>query len=282
MTTLITAGTGGDFPTIQAAVNAALHGDTVGILDGTFAEAISWNNKFLHLIGLGSAAILTGAGGGAAPTISLTGTGGGLLENFRASNAGSAHADVLSLNVYQHRCHRVRVDGTGGKVCFRAQYLDNCVAYNGTQGFVSSCPGENILRHVTCVNMTGAGLNCSVLNGTVQGCLVYGAAGGSILNYNPETCAWNFVDDAVLTDPASKRNQLLAAFGFVNLGAGDVSLTAASLAYFTGLSPLPLEFLGRQRQRFGVVAPRIYAGAYDPWPTAPAYASGVSSIRRLV
>jgi hypothetical protein len=275
----IIVGPTGAFPTVQQGVNAAAHGDTIGVQDATYPEAISWNNKLLRIIGLGSAALLTGAGGGAAPTINVTGTGGALLENLTCSNVGSAHSDVLALNVYQHLCRRVRVNGTGGKICFRAQYLENCVAYNGLNGFVSSCLGENILRHVSVVNMTGQGIICNTANGTIQACLVYGTVGGSIINYNAQVCAWNAAADAILTDPSSLNNVPLGNFAFTNLGAGDVSLTIASQVYFAGISPAVDDFTGKRRMRLDTLVPRIYAGAYDPYPAQPSWNTGVSAIR---
>jgi Right handed beta helix region len=55
----------GTFPTIQAAVNAAVDGDTVSIAAGTYAEAVVISNKSLRLVGAGPE--LT--------TIDATGTG---------------------------------------------------------------------------------------------------------------------------------------------------------------------------------------------------------------
>lgn len=278
---LLTVGPTGTYPTVQAGVNAAVHGDTVGIQNGTYPEAIGWNNKFIALVGLGTAVLLTGAGAGAAPTILLTGTGGGHLENLTCSNVGSTNQYVLDLNVYQHWCRRVRVNGTGGKKCFHAQYLENCVAYNGLNGFVSSCLGENILRHVSVVNMTGQGIVCSAANGTVQACLVYNTVGGSVVNYNADVCAWNFVSDNIQVGIASKLNQALADFAFTNLAGGDVSLLETSRAFFEGVTPVSIDFNGRRRRKFNTRTPRIYAGAYSAWPPAPQFATGNASVRSI-
>lgn len=46
----------GDFPTIQAAVNAAASGDRILIAPGTYAERIAWTGKGLSLIGTDGAA----------------------------------------------------------------------------------------------------------------------------------------------------------------------------------------------------------------------------------
>jgi len=275
----ILVGATGLYPTVQAAVNAAVHGDTLGIQDGNYPEAISWSNKFLTLMGLGSNVNLTGAGAGANPTIKLTNTGGVHLEQVNCSNVGSSSQYVLDLNVYQHWCRRVRVDGGGTKKCFHAQYLDNCVAINGLNGFVSSCLAENIIRHFTVVNMTGQGIVCSAGNGTVRHCLVYNTVGGSIVNYNADVSCNNFVSDGIQVGVNSKYNQPLSAFAFTNLGANDVSLLPTSLAWFDGISPLSVDFNGRRRRRFNNRTPRVYAGAYDPWPVAPQDVTGGPSVR---
>ena len=269
----------GGSPTIGPAIAAAAHGDTIGIQDGTYPESLGWAAGYLHLVGLGDAVFVTGTIFNV-PTLAISGTGGGSLERLTFSNANSAHPNVIMLNVYQHICRRVRVNGTGGKICFRAQYLENCIAYNGLTGFVASCPGENVLRHVTVVNMTGQGIVCNAANGSVQGCLVANTVGGSIVNYNTQTSLWNVTGDGILAG-ADGISLLVPDIAFTNLGAGDVSLTDQSRAWFDGVPQLPVDFTGKRRRRFNNLTPRIYAGAYDPWPPAPSYVTGGPSVRKV-
>jgi hypothetical protein len=68
---------------------------------------------------------------------------------------------------------------------------------------------------------------------------------------------------------------------FTNLGVGDVSLTDQSRAWFDGVPQLPVDFTGKRRRRFNNLTPRIYAGAYDPWPPAPSYVTGGPSVRKV-
>lgn len=282
----LTTGTGAPYATVQAAVTAAAHGDTIGVgpnAGNTYPEAIAITNKYLNIVGLvdDQGISLPGAGGGVAPTVSVTGTGGVNLENFLCSNVGSAHADVLSLNVYQHMVRRVRVDGTGGKNCFVAQYLDNCMAYDGLNGFVPSCPGENILRHFTCVDMSGNGIQANVLNGTLEACLVFNCVGPCVQNANEQVCKWNAVSDATACGADARKNISLADADFVNYGAGDIRLNETSGLYWIGMSPLAVDYTGKRRQRFLVPLPRVYAGAFDPWPVTVAFFTGTSGIRVL-
>jgi hypothetical protein len=52
--TIRTVGTGGDFQTIQAAINAATNGDTIEIAAGTYREQVTVNGKDITLHGAGS------------------------------------------------------------------------------------------------------------------------------------------------------------------------------------------------------------------------------------
>jgi len=289
MSSFLTTGTGQPYATIQAAVNAAQSGDTVGVgvnAGNTYPEAILVAGKYLHLIGLveNQGIALPGAGGGAAPCVNVTGTGGVILENFTCSNNGSAHTDVLTLNVYQHWVRRVRVNGTGGKVCFRAQYVENSVAYGGLDGFRPSCPGQNILKHVTCVDMAGVGLLANVANGDFEACLVFNCVGACLTNAVATIGKWNSVSDGSAPGVGSRQGITLADCAFVNYGAGDVRLTALSALWFLGVSPLAVDLRGKRRLRLPTPGqagfePRIYSGAFDPWPIPPAFMTGASAIR---
>lgn len=285
MSAYLTVGTGQPFATVQAAVNAAASGDTIGVganPGNVYPEAIAIANKYVHLLGLvdDQGVSLPGAGGGAAPCVNVTGTGGVILENFTCSNNGSAHGDVLVLNVYQHWVRRVRVDGTGGKNCFVAQYMENCIAYGGLNGFRASCPGQNILKHVSVVDMGGYGILANVGNGDLEGCLVYNCVGPCVTNAVPAISKWNSVSDGSNVGAASRQAISLAECSFVNYGAGDVRLTSDSALWFFGTSPLATDISGKRRLRFTPL-PRVYSGAFDPWPVAPAFMTGASAIRTL-
>ena len=52
--TIRTVGTGGDFQTIQAAINAATNGDTIEIAAGTYREQVTVTGKDITLHGAGS------------------------------------------------------------------------------------------------------------------------------------------------------------------------------------------------------------------------------------
>lgn len=295
MSAYLTVGTGQPYATIQAAVNDAVDGDTIGAgpnVGNTYPEAITINNKYVHLIGLleDQGVSLPGAGGGAAPCVNVTGTGGCILENFTCSNNGSAHTDVLTLNVYQHWVRRVKVVGTGGKVCLRAQYVENTLAYDGLDGFRPSCPGQNILKHVSIVDMTGLGIMANVNNGDLEACLVFNTVGACVTNAVAAVSKWNAVSDASAVGASSRQSVTLGDCAFVNYAGNNFALTTASALWNLGVSPLATDIRGKRRYRLPPLAlqlasfpsaPRVYSGAFDPYPGPLAFNSGASGIRTV-
>lgn len=105
----------GEFPTIQAALNAASSGDTVAVSPGTYPENINFLGKSVSLVGTSGAAQTTlAAPGGTAVTIgpagSITGftiTGG--TATFGAGMAVSGSGTVIANDVFQ-----ANQEGTGG------------------------------------------------------------------------------------------------------------------------------------------------------------------------
>lgn len=280
---LLNVGTGYPYSTIQAAVNAAPSGGTVRAnsnVGNTYPEAVLINNKRIRLVGGGNAPLaiaITGAGGGAAPTVQSAGTGGMILENFRLSNVGSTNANVVQCNVAEDWVSRCDIS-TPGKRCLLGQYGDNLMLHDSAQGVAPSCPSQVIMRHVSAVNMTTHGLQGNVNNGDFKACLAYNCNNQEFLNGFAQYCCWNFSGGPVAPGALSLARVLLAAFGFVNYGAGDYSLSLASQVYVPGVPILEVDIRGKRRLKSGPY-PRIYAGPYDPWPAAPSWMSGGSSVR---
>lgn len=281
---LLDVGTGYPYSTIQAAVNAAPSGGTVRANangGNSYPEAILINNKRIRLHGgVGNQGIaLPGAGGGASPTVQVTGTGGVMIENFAISNVGSANAYVVQMNVAEDWITRCKVT-TAGKTCLYAQYVEECLLYGASRGLLPSCPGQVIARHVTCVNMSFAGLQGNTNNGDFKACLAYNCNTQPFLNGFAQYCAWNVAGDGYpgVSPGALSQIMTLADIGFVNYAGGDFSLGPNSRAFVPGVDFRRIDLLGERRLRVGPNT-RIYAGCYDPWPVAPSWATGGSSVR---
>ena len=283
---LIEVGTGYPYASIQAAINAAPSGGNVRVNAGgagnTYAEAVLINNKRIHLYGgLDDQGVtIAGAGGGAAPALQVTGTGGVFLENFRFSNAGSAATYVVELNVAEDWASRCIIDGGGVARCIQGQFTDHLLLYNGTHGLVPSCPGQVFTIHCTCVDMSVQGIQGNANNLEAVACLGYNCNALAFVNGLTQFCAWNFADDLTAPGPLSRINMTLADIGFLNYAGGDYRLDINSQAYVQGISIMPVDIRAKRRLRAGF-APRIYGGYWDPYPAAPSYLTGASQIRAM-
>jgi hypothetical protein len=284
---LLEVGTSLPFSTVQNAINSASSGSTVrvnagGILNN-YAEALLVNNKRIRLLGAlnnpltGPVIGLVGAGGGAAPTLQVTGTGGVHLEGFRCSNVGSASPYVIQGLVAQDWFSRLIIDGGGAKTCLSGQYMENLLLQNGVKGLVPSCLAQVICQHVTVVNQTTWGLQANAANGDFKGCLAYNCNGQAFLNALAQFCAWNFSDDPTAPGADSTPGMTLAGIAFINYAGGNFFLQPTSLAYALGVDFLPVDVRARRRMRSGPT--RIYGGCFDPYPLPAAFLSGASQIR---
>ena len=105
----------GQYPTIQAALNAALSGDTVSVSPGTYRENLNFQGKAVNLVSTAGASQTTiAAPGGTAVTIGPAGsivgfTISGGTATFGAGMAVSGSGTVIAKDVFQSNS-----EGTGG------------------------------------------------------------------------------------------------------------------------------------------------------------------------
>jgi serine protease len=97
----------GEFPTIQAALNAALPGNTVSVSPGTFPENLNFQGKAVSLVSTGGASQTTiAAPGGTAVTIGPAGSIAGFTisggtATFGAGMAVSGSGTVIANDIFQ-------------------------------------------------------------------------------------------------------------------------------------------------------------------------------------
>ena len=82
------------YPTIQAAINAAVAGDTVIVSAGTYVENVLIT-KSVQLVGESRNNTFIDASGGAAPGINITGTGSVLVSGFTVEKTNLPYGEVL-------------------------------------------------------------------------------------------------------------------------------------------------------------------------------------------
>jgi parallel beta-helix repeat protein len=87
-----------EFATIQAAISAAVAGDTVLVAPGTYTENLTISGKALFVIGQGGSAVTTlhPASTSTSSVIWSMGGAGGLFEGFTVEGGGSLHTFVIS------------------------------------------------------------------------------------------------------------------------------------------------------------------------------------------
>jgi hypothetical protein len=186
----------GNFPTIQAAVNAALDGDTVSIAAGTYAEAVLVSGKSLRIVGAGPG--LT--------TIDATGTGTAALAVINPPVGALTKVESLSLTGgtgYQSPqpfaatgggglwiTRSVGLFGTGpyDPVLVRDCRIEGNQAFGGGGAFISGVDLDVIIEDCAFLNNTtvgqvggpgfAGGLNLICRQAAVRDCLFEGNSAG--------------------------------------------------------------------------------------------------------
>ncbi|WP_437336652.1 choice-of-anchor Q domain-containing protein [Sorangium sp. So ce394] len=143
-----------DYPTIQAAVDAAAEGDRIRVAPGTYAESIVWTGKAIALIGAGPDASIVdpslGPGGRCLTLVDVP--RGGWVEGFTCQNGTALEASspngggmlirggrpklkrvVFRSNIASENGGGVWIDG-GDVTVHDASFLNNEAAVSGSGG----------------------------------------------------------------------------------------------------------------------------------------------------
>ncbi len=265
------------FPTIQAAVDAAVYGDTVLVLPGTYYANVYLENKggitlkgtdpwTTILDGRGAGDVLYIYGGGQMTIEGFTIRGSGRTGNIPGSvgilvNSGffvhirrniitDNGVGVEMMNALDGDCYvegnlifRNNQSGIMNDGCGRPQILGNTIVENGFAGYRSWVgAGPVTIRNniVASNHVLGIGVHQSDVPRVIDHNDVYGNAGKDYCEGYYTIC-----DNAITPGPGSLSTDAL----FVSVAAGDYRLRAGSPCVDTGANEvsLPLDLAGFPR-----------------------------------
>jgi hypothetical protein len=217
----------GNFPTIQAAINASANGDTVVVEPGTYLENIDFKGKLITVRSAQGPGVTTIDGGGVAPVVnfSTAETSAAVLEGFTLQHGngtapfgyegGGVHINSASPTVVGNfiTANNSCSGGSGISVAFASPTIrDNTITGNGKQPICSGNWGGGIyvrgaastqIVHNTITNNTsdfGGGISLfaagtpTLLNNTISGNNAnYEGGGIDIANQSDATVVQNVI-----------------------------------------------------------------------------------------
>ena len=146
-----------DYPTVQAAVNAAITGDTILVAPGVYHEFVIIFNKTLTILGeKGSGTTFTGGGSGTAFTISGPGTSGTNIAQVTiisyaqgVSVDNSAQCRIFDNIMYSMTDSGVAVKGSSAvnTLIYNNIFQNNYIAVNLTQSSTSNTVYGNTISY---------------------------------------------------------------------------------------------------------------------------------------
>ena len=162
-----------DYPTIQAAVDAATDGETVTVLPGTYFENVRMNGKNITLQSLDSSddtvvshTIIDASGSGSVIRYDGTENREGVLAGFTLTNGGGLPCVVGNGAKPTVRNNRVEFNESGGLEGFEGTVSMNVVRNNGGHGlaYCSSLVEHNLI----CENRDHYGAGLYYCGGTIR------------------------------------------------------------------------------------------------------------------
>lgn len=176
-----------DFPTIQAAVDAASSGDTVRIGKGRFLENVTvpGGKDNLTIRGSGKGTIVDGRPFGAVgsgPAFEVT-ANGFRLENLTARFALGFTPSVIRITGDDAVVRRVRVDGAvdqGLVVVGHRARVERCASRGGDVGIVVA-GNDATIRDCVVANVLEIGIGASGSQARIRGCRVTNAVESAIV-----------------------------------------------------------------------------------------------------
>jgi len=135
----------GDYPTIQAAINAAAGGDTIVVAPGTYTENIDFIGKAVTVESSGGAAVTVIDGGKLGSTVTFQ-TGeiiGSVLDGFTVTNGsatdgGGIFCDGASPSIFSNIITANEAEHGGGIFCDNGSggvIYNNTITANSTTGY---------------------------------------------------------------------------------------------------------------------------------------------------
>jgi len=191
-----------DYPTVQAAVNAASTGDTILVAPGVYHESVIIFNKTLTILGeKGSGTTFTGGGTGTAFTISGPGTSGTNIAQVTiisyaqgVSVDNSAQCRIFDNIMYSMTDSGIAVKGSSAvnTLIYNNIFQNNLIAVNLTQSSTSNTVYSNTISYNNIGLILKSGGNTIYAN-TIS----YNNFGIKLLSSNNNFIYWNNFDNYV-------------------------------------------------------------------------------------
>jgi hypothetical protein len=279
----ITVATG---ESIQAAIDAAVSGDTIAVMAGTFVEHLDFRGKAVSVVGRGPASVLLASGAGPVVRFASGEGPGSVLDSFTVTGGAAALGggilienasptivrNVITGNRASAQGSGIAVRGTSGPPP-SPQILNNVLSYN------TNLNDNGDPHTIQVIDATPAIVNNTIVEGDSNGILIGGAVSAGTIVMN-NVIALNgtagagrgrgicdFSGGAVILYNTFFRNTVAALLTrtgqFRRVRAAERALADPNLAANSDRSPRFLDYR-RGDFRLHPRSPAMHAGNPDP------------------